>query len=283
MENMLVDARYQSTVIPGTLQANFAPLAEMIDKQMESLDDIEATDENLKMVKDTLAFLRKFKTSMNASLKDDIAKYDKPVEAYKISFNSMMMSVDDVIKRFAFEVDGIVSKQKSAKKVEVQGYIVEAIESLPTETQDLILGCSWFYDDSWSNKSTTVPSIKKEIAKRVSDVWAALQLLDDKSKYASYMLSQYRATGDLMGCLDVKNSLMKQDEEYAGPAIPQTTPAEEPEKIPIQGVPVEISDALLFYNYEIAMTVPEDFLELVREYVTSNGFSFTVLTKGVTI
>jgi hypothetical protein len=279
MENMLVDARYKSTVIPGTLQANFAPLAEMIDKQMESLDDIEATDENLKMVKDTLAFLRKFKTSMNASLKEDIAKYDTPVEAYKISFNSMMMSVDDVIKRFAFEVDGIVSKQKSAKKVEVQGYIVEAIESLPTEVKDIILGCSWFYDDSWSNKTTSIPSIKKDIAKRVSDVRAALQLLDDKSKYAPYMLNQYRATGDLMGCLEVKNSLIKQEEEYEGPATEQEAPVEETSKEDIPTVPCGLN----FYNYEIAMTVPEDFLELVREYVTSNGFSFTVLTKGVTI
>lgn len=286
MENMLIDARYQSSVIPGTLQANFAPLKEMIAQQMKSLDGIEATDENLKAVKETLAFLRKFKTGMNACLKEDIASYNKPVEAYKISFNDMMLSVDEIIEKFAKQVDDIVLSQKNAKRLVVQGFIDEALSTISEEMVAFIKDCDWFFIDSWTNKTASESSIKKEIAKRVSDVCAAVELLDDKGKYAPYMLSQYKGTGDLMGCLDVRRSLLAQDEAYAEKVEPVASSQavssdEEEQEAPV--LRAETPMATDMFNYEVAMTVPADFLEIVKKYVRDNGFSFTVLSKGVLV
>lgn len=286
MENMLIDARYQSSVIPGTLQANFAPLKEMIAQQMKSLDGIEATDENLKAVKETLAFLRKFKTGMNACLKEDIASYNKPVEAYKISFNDMMLSVDEIIEKFAKQVDDIVLSQKNAKRLIVQGFIDEALTATSEEMVAFIKECDWFFIDSWTNKTASESSIKKEIAKRVSDVCAAVELLDDKGKYAPYMLSQYKGTGDLMGCLDVRRSLLAQDEAYAEKVEPVASNQAVSSDKEEQEAPVlraETPMATDMFNYEVAMTVPADFLEIVKKYVRDNGFSFTVLSKGVLI
>lgn len=286
MENMLIDARYQSSVIPGTLQANFAPLKEMIAQQMKSLDGIEATDENLKAVKETLAFLRKFKTGMNACLKEDIASYNKPVEAYKISFNDMMLSVDEIIEKFAKQVDEIVLSQKNAKRLIVQGFIDEALRTTSEEMVAFIKECDWFFIDSWTNKTASESSIKKEIAKRVSDVCAAVELLDDKGKYAPYMLSQYKGTGDLMGCLDVRRSLLAQDEAYAEKIEPVASSQAVSSDKEEQEAPVlraETPMATDMFNYEVAMTVPADFLEIVKKYVRDNGFSFTVLSKGVLV
>ncbi len=286
MENMLIDARYQSSVIPGTLQANFAPLKEMIAQQMKSLDGIEATDENLKAVKETLAFLRKFKTGMNACLKEDIASYNKPVEAYKISFNDMMLSVDEIIEKFAKQVDEIVLSQKNAKRLIVQGFIDEALRTTSEEMVAFIKECDWFFIDSWTNKTASESSIKKEIAKRVSDVCAAVELLDDKGKYAPYMLSQYKGTGDLMGCLDVRRSLLAQDEAYAEKVEPVASSQAVSSDKEEQEAPVlraETPMATDMFNYEVAMTVPADFLEIVKKYVRDNGFSFTVLSKGVLV
>lgn len=286
MENMLIDARYQSSVIPGTLQANFAPLKEMIAQQMKSLDGIEATDENLKAVKETLAFLRKFKTGMNACLKEDIASYNKPVEAYKISFNDMMLSVDEIIEKFAKQVDEIVLSQKNAKRLIVQGFIDEALRTTSDEMVAFIKECDWFFIDSWTNKTASESSIKKEIAKRVSDVCAAVELLDDKGKYAPYMLSQYKGTGDLMGCLDVRRSLLAQDEAYAEKVEPVASSQAVSSDKEEQEAPVlraETPMATDMFNYEVAMTVPADFLEIVKKYVRDNGFSFTVLSKGVLV
>lgn len=286
MDNMLMDARYQSSVIPGTLQANFAPLKEMIAQQMKSLDGIEATDENLKAVKETLAFLRKFKTGMNACLKEDIASYNKPVEAYKISFNNMMLSVDEIIEQFAKQVDDIVLSQKNAKRLVVQGFIDEALCAIPKEMVAFIKDCNWFFIDSWTNKTSSESSIKKEIAKRVSDVCAAVELLDDKGKYAPYMLSQYKGTGDLMGCLDVRRSLLAQDEAYAEKVEPAASSQAGSSDNEEQEAPVlraETQMAADMFNYEVAMTVPADFLEIVKKYVRDNGFSFTVLSKGVLV
>lgn len=289
MENMLMDARYQSSVIPGTLQANFAPLKELIAQQMKSLEGIEATDENLKAVKDTLAFLRKFKTGMNACLKEDVAKYNKPVEAYKISFNDMMLSVDEVIQKFANQVDDIVLKQKNAKKLVVQAFIDEALSTLLDEMVAFIRSCEWFFIDSWTNKTVSESSIKKDITKRISDVCAAYELLDDKGKYAPYMLSQYKATGDLMGCLDVRRSLIAQDDAYqsakpesADTALQQAAATEEEQEIPTSPVGTATVGSELF-AYEVNMVVPADFMEIVGKYVRDNGFSFTVLSKGVMI
>lgn len=286
MDNMLIDARYQSSVIPGTLQANFTPLKEMIAQQMKSLDGIEATDENLKAVKETLAFLRKFKTGMNACLKEDIASYNKPVEAYKISFNDMMLSVDEIIEKFAKQVDEIVLSQKNAKRLIVQGFIDEALRTTSEEMVAFIKECDWFFIDSWTNKTASESSIKKEIAKRVSDVCAAVELLDDKGKYAPYMLSQYKGTGDLMGCLDVRRSLLAQDEAYAEKVEPVASSQAVSSDKEEQEAPVlraETPMATDMFNYEVAMTVPADFLEIVKKYVRDNGFSFTVLSKGVLV
>jgi hypothetical protein len=286
MENMLIDARYHSSVIPGTLQANFAPLKEMIAQQMKSLDGIEATDDNLKAVKETLAFLRKFKTGMNACLKEDLAAYNKPVEAYKISFNDMMLSVDEIIEKFAKQVDDIVLSQKNVKKLVVQAFINEALSTLSEEMIAFINSCDWFFIDSWTNKTTSESSIKKDIAKRVSDVCAAVELLDDKGKYAPYMLSQYKGTGDLMGCLDVRRSLLAQDEAYAEKVEPVASSQAVSSDKEEQEAPVlraETPMATDMFNYEVAMTVPADFLEIVKKYVRDNGFSFTVLSKGVMV
>lgn len=286
MENVLVDARYQSSVIPGTLQANFAPLKEMIAQQMKSLDGIEATDDNLKAVKETLAFLRKFKTGMNACLKEDLASYNKPVEAYKISFNDMMLSVDEIIEKFAKQVDDIVISQKNAKKLVVQAFINEALSTLSEEMVAFINSCDWFFIDSWTNKTTSESSIKKDIAKRVSDVCAAVELLDDKGKYAPYMLSQYKGTGDLMGCLDVRRSLLAQDEAYAEKTEPVASSQAGSNEDAGHADPVvraETPQAADMFSYEVVMTVPADFLEIVKKYVCDNGFSFTVLSKGVMV
>lgn len=286
MDNMLIDARYQSSVIPGTLQANFSPLKEMIAQQMKSLDGIEATDENLKAVKETLAFLRKFKTGMNACLKEDIASYNKPVEAYKISFNDMMLSVDEIIDKFAKQVDDIVLSQKNAKRLVVQGFIDEALSTLSGDMVAFIKDCNWFFIDAWTNKTASESSIKKEIAKRVSDICAAVELLDDKGKYAPYMLSQYKGTGDLMGCIDVRRSLMAQDEAYSEKTEPvdssQAVP-DEHEEHEAQEFREEAPQVTDLFSYEVAMTVPADFLEIVKKYVRDNGFSFTVLSKGVLV
>jgi hypothetical protein len=258
----------------------------MIAQQMKSLDGIEATDENLKAVKETLAFLRKFKTGMNACLKEDIASYNKPVEAYKISFNDMMLSVDEIIEKFAKQVDEIVLSQKNAKRLIVQGFIDEALRTTSEEMVAFIKECDWFFIDSWTNKTASESSIKKEIAKRVSDVCAAVELLDDKGKYAPYMLSQYKGTGDLMGCLDVRRSLLAQDEAYAEKVEPVASSQAVSSDKEEQEAPVlraETPMATDMFNYEVAMTVPADFLEIVKKYVRDNGFSFTVLSKGVLV
>ena len=282
MENMLINARYQSSVIPGTIQANFTPLKEMIAQQMKSLDGIEATDENLKSVKETLAFLRKFKTGMKACLKDDINRYEKPVAEYKDSFNDMMLSVDESIEKFASQVDEIVRKQKEEKRKVVESFIILAVHDLLPEMVDFIHSCDWFFDEAWTNKTKSESSIKKEIEKKVSDVCAAYELLDDKGKYAPYMLNQYKATGDLMGCLEVRKSLQAQDEAYVGKEEPVANLLEvesEPEVV----VRAPVSIGIPVFNYQVSMSVPEDFLELVRQYVTDNGFSFTILSKGVSL
>lgn len=286
MENMLVGARYGSSVIPGTMQADFGPLKELIARQVSALDGIGATDENLKAVKETLAFLRKFRAGMNARLKEDIARYSAPVEGYKASFADMMGSVDGCIQRFADQVDEIVGRQREAKRAVVQGIIDEALAGIPGEKAAFIGGCSWFFDESWTNKTASESAIRKEISRKVSDTCAAVELLDDKGRYAAYMLSQYKATGDLMGCLDLRRSLESQDREYGEAAEPDAGagPSPDGKRGPDTGAtPGDLVNLGGLYFYEVSMTVPEDFLEAVRRHVNDHGYGFTVLSKGVLV
>ena len=296
MVTSLVDSSnhaYTSNIVPGSMSANFEELKAKIDKELEKYFAIEATDENLKLVKGSLAYLRAFKKEMSEQLKSDLTIYNKPATNYKLSFDIAVSSVDEGIRILAEQVDDIVSKQKDSKKQLVDKIIDESKAELSGEVLAFVNSCETFFSQTWLNKTVSEKTVTEEVKQKIEDISAAYALLNDGGKHAAYMLSEYKRTGNLSACITLRNRLKQEDEQYAliqkGPGEEEKSPQPEvsapamaePDPEPIPDPIVPISDGLV--TFTVSLTAPQDFMDSVIAYATQNGFACSILYREVSL
>jgi len=197
---------------PGTITTNFEDIKEQLSAQMEIYNELEVTEDNKPERKKDVATLRKMQKAITAKKSEVraacLAPYDK--------FSKQADVLNEIIQKPILLIDNQVKdfeeKQRLLKKQEIENYFTELIASYPELSDEI--GIAEIYDNRWENISTTMKSVREDMAARLDKIQADVVLIksmvSDKTEEA---LSLYWGDLDVTKAITMINHYEAQKRE----------------------------------------------------------------------
>lgn len=112
----------------GIITTNFDELKKEIQTVMSAYEGIEVTDDNIAESKKDLAFLRKFKKSLDDKRKEVKKAYMNPYEEFETSFKELNAVIDKPINEIDSQLKEFDKKRIEEKKNQIKALYDENIE-----------------------------------------------------------------------------------------------------------------------------------------------------------
>lgn len=155
----------------GVVSFNFEEIKAELEKQMQVYSSLVFTEEQKAVAKKDLADLRKLKKAIDTKKKEVKTSYMKPYTDFEIKIKELLQLIDEPIALINQQVAEFDKKQKEEKKAK----IIEAYNEVIGENTFITLES--IYKTEWENVSTSMKSIKQDIAARISDITVDINTL----------------------------------------------------------------------------------------------------------
>jgi hypothetical protein len=166
------------------------------------LDELEVTEDNVKLIKKDIAFARKELNRLDSARKEVKREILKPYDA----FANQLSSISDIVKeaedRVRVHVREIEEKERASKENEIIDIWYKKVinyQNIPNDMYD------FFIESRHLNKSTSINTIEKEIVQFLERVKSEMEILSTMDS-AEALLKEYVCTGDF------KNSIKRIEE-----------------------------------------------------------------------
>lgn len=190
----------------GFLQSidwNFDELKAEITKRSEAYMNLVYSNEQMKVAKKDRANLRKFVTALEDKRKEIKKQILVPYSDFETKEKELVGIVNQAIENIDTQVKGYEEGLRQEKLAKVKEIYVEEIKDL-----DRTIPFEKVYKESWLNASTTLKSVREEIASIYAKVDADLKILNaDTSPYVFEMKEEYLKDFDLTAALAKKQKL----------------------------------------------------------------------------
>ncbi len=190
----------------GFLQSidwNFDELKAEITKKSEAYMNLVYSNEQMKEAKKDRANLRKFVTALEDKRKEIKKQILVPYSDFETKEKELVGIVNQAIENIDTQVKGYEKGLRQEKLAKVKEIYVEEIKDL-----DRTIPFEKVYKESWLNASTTLKSVREEIASIYAKVDADLKILNaDTSPYVFEMKEEYLKNFDLTAALANKQKL----------------------------------------------------------------------------
>lgn len=190
----------------GFLQSidwNFDELKAEITKKSEAYMNLVYSNEQMKEAKKDRANLRKFVTALEDKRKEIKKQILVPYSDFETKEKELVGIVNQAIENIDTQVKGYEEGLRQEKLAKVKEIYVEEIKDL-----DRTIPFEKVYKESWLNASTTLKSVREEIASIYAKVDADLKILNaDTSPYVFEMKEEYLKNFDLTAALAKKQKL----------------------------------------------------------------------------
>lgn len=190
----------------GFLQSidwNFDELKAEITKKSEAYMNLVYSNEQMKEAKKDRANLRKFVTALEDKRKEIKKQILVPYSDFETKEKELVGIVNQTIENIDTQVKGYEEGLRQEKLAKVKEIYVEEIKDL-----DRTIPFEKVYKESWLNASTTLKSVREEIASIYAKVDADLKILNaDTSPYVFEMKEEYLKNFDLTAALAKKQKL----------------------------------------------------------------------------
>lgn len=190
----------------GFLQSidwNFDELKAEITKRSEAYMNLVYSNEQMKVAKKDRANLRKFVTALEDKRKEIKKQILVPYSDFETKEKELVGIVNQAIENIDTQVKGYEEGLRQEKLAKVKEIYVEEIKDL-----DRTIPFEKVYKESWLNASTTLKSVREEIASIYAKVDADLKILNaDTSPYVFEMKEEYLKDFDLTAALANKQKL----------------------------------------------------------------------------
>lgn len=180
---------------PGAISFNYEELkTEIVAKAQEYAAAVYTAD-NIGFAKADRAKLNKLKTALNEERLKREREFMKPFAEFKEQIADLIKIIDEPIKAIDTQVKAFEENERLDKK----GDCIEVFASIPHPEW---LDYEQIENPKWYNKTTSLASVKDEIAKRVMEIESDLNILADVSADALTSLEYYKRTLNLKEALD---------------------------------------------------------------------------------
>ena len=148
----------------GVVTFNYDEIKAELKKQMDIYSSLVFTEEQKADAKKDLANLRKLKKSIDEKKKEVKKVYMTPYTDFESKIKELQSLIDEPIALINQQVAEFDKKQKEEKKAK----IIEIYNEIIGENTFITLES--IYKTEWENVSTSMKSIKQDIAARISDI-----------------------------------------------------------------------------------------------------------------
>lgn len=182
---------------------NHKELKAEIQKKANDYMNLVYTSDQIKDAKKDRANLRKFVTALEDKRKEIKKQILVPYSDFETKEKELVGIVNQAIENIDTQVKGYEEGLRQEKLAKVKEIYVEEIKDL-----DRTIPFEKVYKESWLNASTTLKSVREEIASIYAKVDADLKILNaDTSPYVFEMKEEYLKNFDLTAALAKKQKL----------------------------------------------------------------------------
>lgn len=153
-----------------------------IENVIDYLDNVELTEDDRDMVRDTRRFTNEFIKAVDRAVIDERARVFDPVNEERKAINERMT----VMKRIlADKLDQFDQRIRAEKREELQAHFND--EKTMGEYAYLLQNVSFemLENQSWSNRSSSLPKAKQELSERVKSLASAVSIADENDDVPS--------------------------------------------------------------------------------------------------
>ena len=143
---------------------------------MEKYTGIVYDDDSIADAKNTVAYLRKLKDSVEERRKEVKKECLKPYDDMEKQVKELTQLIDEPINTIAKQVKDYEEEQRKKKKEEILAYMKEAFTELPETVASKLK--SKIYDSKWENKSTTKKTWQTAVNTALENTKGDLNILD---------------------------------------------------------------------------------------------------------
>ena len=155
----------------GVVTFNYDEIKAELKKQMDIYSSLVFTEEQKADAKKDLANLRKLKKSIDEKKKEVKKVYMTPYTDFESKIKELQSLIDEpiaLINQQVAEFDRNQKEEKKAKIIEVYNEVIGENTFITLES---------IYKSEWENVSTSMKSIKSDIAARISDITVDINTL----------------------------------------------------------------------------------------------------------
>lgn len=160
----------------GIIDFNYEEMKLKLSEKMKQYSDIVVTTDTKAIAKKDVAGLRKLKKELNDRRIGVKKEYDKPYDEFKAKVDKLTGLIDDPIELIDSQVKDLEEREKAEKKEKIK----EIYEDLIGDIKDY-LPLQKIYDKKWENISTSLKSIKEEMADSISSVAMSIETIKGMS------------------------------------------------------------------------------------------------------
>lgn len=190
----------------GFLQSidwNFEDLKAEITQKSNEYMNLVYSDDQIKEAKKDRASLNKLISALEAKRKEIKKQVMIPYEDFEKKEKELVSIIQQAVDNIDSQIKGYEEGLRQEKLKKVKEIYKEAIGDL-----DRTVPLKRIFKDSWLNASTTLKSIKEEIAAIYAKVDADLKVINKESSTYSYeMKEEYLKTFDLSAAMAKKQEL----------------------------------------------------------------------------
>lgn len=267
MENFEIQVMQEA----GVINSNFDELKQQLEKELAPYKNLTVSEDEIKLAKDDLAYLRKQRTEIESRRKEVKKAYSEPLVAFETSCKELTGIFDDAIKNISdqldlFEQDRIARKRERISKL-YEEQVGELLEFLPIEEN---------YNTKWDNKSYSDNDIAFDISALKQKVMSDIEVIRSlSSEIEEDCLAAYKKAGN-----DLKAAIQKNNDYNAAKKLAEEKVKAEAEKkieeapaTPVEEVkPVELPKTEIKEEEVIYFkVVGAENIKFIRDFCGLNG------------
>lgn len=201
------------TIVPGTisLESTKDQLKSFIETVKASYISQPITSKNVVSAKKDLANVRKIGkqvTGKMASVKKELLA---PFDALNAEIKSILSGLDEIESEMDTGIKAVAEAEREEKSKTAKAIMAEMLKA---ESPDVNALLSEYWDDSFSLKSTSEPSMRNKFSSVIEFAKATSENIKG-TPHEAQLISVFKQTFSFSSVMDEKQRLEKQDEDYA--------------------------------------------------------------------
>jgi hypothetical protein len=195
------------SMTPGSIATNWEQVLAAVEAKSKEYQDITRYAGDEKQAKEDRALLRKQKDMTKTTIASIEEAWNEPLKPFLVGGKQILKQFDLAIEKIDVWVKEGEAGEKEAKRQEIQAYF---------DGKDFdLVSLDMFFDDRWLNKGYKLQDIKKEIDRKIAEIYSNIKILENIADHGTMAKAFYLKTLDMGAAMQEVQTLKANAERLA--------------------------------------------------------------------